>query len=123
MERRTKKVSCQHPIMEIFDMSANHTDNANENSWMVTKTFPTAAEIEADETVEKTYEAELWSRVNEELTFKVKFNAGSHMRVEWGLDATDPVSGIDEADICHIKTMADVSYYSSPSKFCHKVIG
>lgn len=68
----------------MLDLSPDHVDNTNENKWEVNDPFPTEAEIEAG--AAKAYEAQLWSRAPEEITFHVKFSAGSHMQITWGID-------------------------------------
>lgn len=78
----TKKVSCQYPILTIEDLSENHTSNTQENGWAVTKPFPTQEEID-NLGMAKTYEASVWARQNEELTFHIRFGAGSHVKVDW----------------------------------------
>jgi hypothetical protein len=84
------QVSCQFPILEIWDLSSNNTDNHNRNGWEVTKPFPTLFEIEQLNSA-RIYNATVWSRVNEELTFHVKFGAGSHIRVAWTIEVPDDV--------------------------------
>ncbi|XP_059083429.1 uncharacterized protein LOC131880752, partial [Tigriopus californicus] len=78
----TSKVSCQYPILTINDLSENHTSNIKENGWEVTKPFPTTDEID-NLGMAKTYEASVWARQNEELTFHIRFGAGSHVKVDW----------------------------------------
>ena len=82
---KTRKVSCQYPIMAIQDMSSAHPSNQQNNSWTVTTEFPTDEEI-VKKTKDKIYEASLWARENEEIVFSAKFGRGSHMNITWSLD-------------------------------------
>ena len=91
----TRKLSCQYPIFEIEDMTADHADNKQNNSWTVLDEFPSKAEIEKDETIAKTYKARLWVRKDETIVFKAKFGKGSHMNIAWNI--TQPS---DEQDDC-----------------------
>ena len=98
---KTRKVSCQYPIMAIHDMSATHPLNLQNNSWTVLLEFPTDAEIQADKETKKEYIAALWARKDEEIVFSAKFGRGSHMNVTWSLttDENDPTNtGEDDCE-------------------------
>lgn len=126
----TNKVSCQYPILEILDLSQNHTANAKENEWSVDLAFPTQSEIDAG--AEKKYEASLWARANEEISFHAKyatvftlfsgtgvaraanlflrFGAGSHMAITWQI-----LTPAGEGDTCNsTDTPAGTSAWSDP---------
>ena len=83
---KTRKVSCQYPIMAIQDMSPTHDVNVQNNSWTVITEFPTDQEIQ-DKTKEKIYEAALWARKDEEIIFSANFGRGSHMNITWSFDS------------------------------------
>ncbi len=87
-EYKTKKVSCQYPILEVLDLSADHNQNMDNNSWSVLTPFPTRDELIADPEIEKVYRASVWARENEQLYFHAKFPEGSHMKIDWTLTVT-----------------------------------
>ena len=76
-------MSCQYPILEIQDLSSEHPDNDNNNTWHVIQPFPTKDELLADEYLDKNYLASAWVRESETLLFHVKFTEGSHMAISW----------------------------------------
>ncbi len=84
-------MSCQFPIVDIWDFSSNNTDNPNRNGWVVTKEFPPEDQIKLLG-VKKMYNATVWARVDETLTFHTKFGAGSHIRVRWTIEEPSTVS-------------------------------
>jgi hypothetical protein len=74
------QVSCQFPIMDIWDLSPINPENPGRNGWEVTQDFPDKNQLDylgAD----KVYNATVWARVGEALTFHTKFGAGSHIKV------------------------------------------
>ena len=85
----TKKVSCQFPILEIWDLSSINGDNKLPNGWEVTNDFPTLQQVE-DLGLKKEYNATVWARDGEEITFHVKFGAGSHIGVNWTIEEVLP---------------------------------
>ena len=88
----TQKVSCQFPILEIWDLSSTNADNLFANGWEVTNDFPTLQQVE-DLGLKKEYNASVWARDGEELTFHVKFGAGSHIGVNWTIEEVSPNGG------------------------------
>ena len=81
---QTRKVSCQYPIVEIEDLSPDHPDNKDNNTWLVTYPYPTKEQVEAEpDYYPKVYEAKAWARPDEELKFRVRFGEGSHMGISW----------------------------------------
>ncbi len=118
----TKKVSCQFPILDIHDISSTDVENPkyglelciewmlqnrifSVNGWEVTQNFPTVEHVKLFNTP-RVYNATVWARENEELTFRVRFGRGSHIRVTWNM--TDPTP-----DSC--KTMAPPGSFPTPS--------
>ena len=57
----------------------------------MTKDFPTLQQV-ADLGLKKEYNATVWARDGEELTFHVKFGAGSHIGVNWTIEEVSPNS-------------------------------
>ena len=41
----TQRISCQYPIIEIMDLSPNHSENTNENTWKILQPYPTKDEV------------------------------------------------------------------------------
>ena len=70
----TTKVTCQFPIVEIFDLSSTDVENPNVNGWEVTRQFdPYDEQIRTQSTLVKNprlYNVSVWARVGEELTFR-----------------------------------------------------
>ena len=91
--------------------------NHQNNSWTVIKEFPTTAEIKADPTVVKEYEASLWVRKDESMVFNVKFGEGSHMNITWSLetDANDHDSTLN--DDCKTKAEATTPQFDPAIAF------
>ena len=88
----TRKVSCQYDLIKIEDLSALHPLNTNNNTWHVSKEFPTPEEIkEGGVLVDTSYHAQAWVRENEELRFHVRFAEGSHVRVTWDISYPNDV--------------------------------
>ena len=75
-EQKTRKVSCQYPILDVKDQSFTHPDNVKNNTWHVRHDFPTNEFIEEmelqDIPIPKYYEAEAWVTKDESLTFQVR---------------------------------------------------
>lgn len=98
----TRKVSCQYDLIKIEDLSSVHPENTNNNTWHVTKEFPTPEEIKENQekglASDTSYHAQAWVRENEELRFHVKFAEGSHVRVEWKIEIPNDVENDCKTD-------------------------
>ena len=90
--------------------------------FQVTNDFPTLQEVE-QLNLKKEYNATVWARVGEELTFHVRFGAGSHIGVNWTIEEVSPNAGSPSdivADDCETQDPGSISHnpgtHPSPSK-------
>ena len=45
MTLEKQRISCQYPIMEIVDLTPDHTENINNNSWQILQPYPSIDEV------------------------------------------------------------------------------
>ena len=90
--------------------------------FQVTKDFPTLQQVE-QLNLKKEYNATVWARVGEELTFHVRFGAGSHIGVNWTIEEVSPNGGSPSdivPDDCETQDPGSISHnpgtHPSPSK-------
>ena len=88
----------------------------------MTNDFPTWQQVE-QLNLKKEYNATVWARDGEELTFHVKFGAGSHIGVNWTIEEVSPNAGSPSdivADDCETQDPSSISHNPgtppSPSK-------
>eukprot|EP00095_Tigriopus_kingsejongensis_P012230 maker-scaffold528_size145933-snap-gene-0.29 protein:Tk12230 transcript:maker-scaffold528_size145933-snap-gene-0.29-mRNA-1 annotation:"hypothetical protein IscW_ISCW000316" len=132
-EYRTPKISCQYPIMEIYDLSLDNPNNPPFIPFTVKKPLPTRAEILQRKTPNRTeYEAEMWLMNGQTFTWDVKFGSGSHLIVNWietnqpddpcsiTGDSIDPAPGGGIALDTNVDTTCVFPFrYDSTSKILH----
>ena len=78
----------------------------------MTKDFPTLQQVE-QLNLKKEYNATVWARVGEELTFHVRFGAGSHIGVNWTIEEVSPNAGSPSdivADDCKTQDPGSISH-------------
>ena len=110
------------PNVDIVSLWLSHCPHNACTVFQVTNPFPTQQLVQ-QLNHKKEYNATVWARDGEELTFHVKFGNGSHIGVNWTIEEVSPNAGSPSdivADDCETQDPSSISHnpgtHPSPSK-------